>query len=182
MHDDPSPCSTTKEAERKWSALPCSKYRLRRPERKAIHRAAQLWLRAWRTARGSAEGAVLRQAHFPSTEVSTQRKKVSADTRNPTTDTAQHPPAGCAVGKVTTRMKYTPTELSPPHTHCSKENTPTAMCAARFLGNRYFLNSCDYVTRKNRRGKEKLVCILFIFLKNVCGFSPLEKLNQKSHF
>lgn len=88
-----------------------------------------------------------------------------------------------SLGKVTARMKYTPTELSTSTSHHgNKENTPAAVCNI-FLGQcGTSWSSCDYVTRKHRRGKEKFVCILFIFLKNVCGFSPLEKLNQKSHF
>lgn len=135
MHQDPSPCSTTKEAGRKWSALPCSKYRLSRWERKAIHMAAQTWLCARRTARSSAEGAVLWQTHFPSTEVSRQRKKANADPRNPTADTAQHPPAGLTGQGNRQDEIHTYGAVYLYLTPMVTRKTPQQLCATYFLGN-----------------------------------------------
>lgn len=80
------------------------------------------------------------QTHFPSTEVPRKRKKANAGPRNLTTDTAQHPPTGLIVGKVTTRMTYTPSGLSASASHQgSKENIPAAVCATSFLCNAVLL-------------------------------------------
>ena len=46
----------------------------------------------------------------------------------------------------------------------------------------YFLESCDSKLWITQRGKEKLGYTQGILLQGVYGFSPLEKLNQKSHF